>query len=99
MSWELRRDDPRHPGHREHRPRAKKDTRAWCKGKVGRPHQPVVQTYPHDSIPCREAPSWYARRYGNWWCRHQLVCEVCGKVLEFVLTSRECPDRPAARGA
>lgn len=45
---------------------AKKDTKSWCKGKVGREHSPKV---------------FAVERY-HYVNRLELCCEKCGKVLE-----------------
>ena len=101
-TWDRHHKDPDHHGHRGHRPKAKKDTRHWCKGKVGVPHQPEVnrQSYA-GSWPCREPSAWFKvqyhrRSYRPWWCYHQIACRVCGKILAHQLDWRECPDLPAS---
>jgi hypothetical protein len=81
----------------------RKNTRAWCKGKVGRPHT-VQIVYPPNAF--RRSCSWadYASwRTGEktmrWCCHHGEVCTVCGKVLRVShgwfggdLELLECPD-------
>ena len=99
--WERHHKDPDHRGHRPVQPRAKKDTRSWCKGKVGVPHQPVVNRQSFgQGRPCRQPPAWFSMQFrrGNhrqWWCYHQVVCRICGKILVHQLDWRFCPDLPA----
>lgn len=72
-------------------PRTKKDTRKWCKGKVGREHTPeviltpqIVAMYAHWG---KEIPNCKDER----WCNHQMICSTCNKVLKPF--GREfCPD-------
>ena len=74
---------------------ARKDTRRWCKGKVGRSHQIGVSDTP--TYHCYPAPSWATEkmreRRGDWWCSHLIVCTVCGKRMGY-LDGADCPDRP-----
>lgn len=60
----------------------KKDTKRWCKGKVGREHQPKCT--PH--LPGLGI-------FDGWF---DLACSVCGKVLDrhWPLGRRERADRP-----
>ena len=79
----------------ETRHRSRKDTRHWCRGKVGTAHVEAVE---HRSTygtvrPC----GWHVwgRRPGKEWrfaCYHAVVCSSCGKVLRPVPMD-ECPDR------
>ena len=57
----------------DHRPvAAKKDTRRWCKGVVGREHKPVCMPYGKGVI----------RSLSVTQCWRVLACSVCGKELE-----------------
>ena len=42
MSWERRRDDPKAQWNRSRTPKAKRNTKRWCRGKEGVEHVPVV---------------------------------------------------------
>lgn len=74
----------------------KKNTKRWCKGKVGREHVPEItkSNYGYGMI-CKY-PSWTIRGSGErvkvYICWHQKSCKVCGKVLEWTLYKDECPD-------
>ena len=52
---------------------AKKDTKKWCSGKVGREHTLEVNNY-------SKAKGWSSVIFGNWWV---LYCTTCGKELEY----------------
>lgn len=91
-------DDSKHPDSdlfQPRRPRAKKDTKRWCRGKVGVEHQKTVVMGQNYSYPCkdggwfdRETRTWHSS--GRWICWHVIACENCGK--QFV-GKVECPDR------
>jgi hypothetical protein len=82
----------------------RKDTRAWCRGKVGVEHVPVIAV--DHTIPAlkggprcewKASWDWKAQAYATWWyCPHHEVCGKCGKVLRERrdILSRECPDYP-----
>lgn len=89
----------------------KKNTREWCRGKVGRHHAVEVRVNPQivemnvrasKGVP---ACHWFpfgdenARpERGIWICHHQIHCVNCGKILSHALGD-DCPDRtvePAA---
>lgn len=84
---------------------AKKDTRAWCKGKVAREHEPViiVTKWPYQGTQCGMTWDLYPRMqeaYGRrksrytenkWRCFHIEACTVCGKYLKDPLPSELCP--------
>lgn len=60
MVWdEPDRRDPDSKLYAPKRPRPKKDRRRWCRGKVGKPHQPVIAYHP---------PLHYARGEVDWRC-------------------------------
>lgn len=50
---------------------AKKDTKKWCAGRVGREHTLEVSNY-------RDTKGWPSI-FGNWWV---LYCATCGKELD-----------------
>lgn len=85
------------------RPPAHKDTKQWCKGHVGRPHQLGIE------IPAnawRQDCRWVTNVGSRPWysCQHVEHCLVCGKVIRAAygwltrpdprktLLSEECPD-------
>jgi hypothetical protein len=77
----------------------KKDTKRWCKGKVGREHVPcITKASSGGSCRCNYAPWSIRHKSGEttplkkYICWHQKSCQVCGKVLEWFLTEEECPD-------
>lgn len=73
------RRDARHtksPDEVGKRPAAKKDTKKWCRGKVGVEHKPKCVDY-------RETKNNYAGMgpgFSKGW--KLLVCEACGKELD-----------------
>lgn len=97
-AWDYHRNDPRHPGNREHLQHKKKNTRDWCKGKVGRSHETEIVIPQNQYLKeCRDAPSWIAnsrRAPRPWFCVHHRVCKNCGKVLEWHYPWYLCPDLP-----
>jgi hypothetical protein len=54
---------------------SKKDTRKWCRGRIGVEHKP--QCVSHDE--------WENRQDGSDWSKdwRVLVCEECGKQLDY----------------
>ena len=87
-----------------HRPPGKKNTRKWCKGKVGREHTPEivvpVNAYTRSvrrNQACHEIGWWDQaekvwHRDGQWSCAQALVCSTCQKVIKPMVD--DCPDRP-----
>lgn len=66
--------------------RAKKDKKRWCKGHVGREHDPVIvkqEGYWHDK-PCSN-DGWFG-------CHHTEKCENCGRRLRYFLDPKDCPE-------
>jgi len=63
---------------------AKKDTKRWCKGKVGREHVTEIRM-----------EDWLGRDYrcgrhtwtGRWMCWESNVCTVCGKKMRLKVCS------------
>lgn len=77
----------------------KKNTRAWCNGKVGREHITVLVEDPWytskdfscstraEAFPWMNIPNTKMR----WFCIHEQRCAVCNKILRHNLRSEECP--------
>lgn len=105
---EPRRDEvlasaPEVPAHK-----SRKNTRDWCKGKVGRPHNARIRLQRHiqHRIDAGGDPArWASCRWGMWFfggdadkprvvyrCHHEVFCEVCGKILHPYLGWSKCPD-------
>lgn len=59
------------------RHRSRKDTKNWCKGKIGREHLPewIVKYWRHTFTRGRSI---------TWGKRRELTCMVCGKVIKIV---------------
>lgn len=70
--------------------RGKKNTRKWCRGKVGTPHRVEVvrHHYYSHTVPCHWWQGYVKR---SWVCYHAQRCTVCGKYLLENLRS-ECPE-------
>lgn len=108
-SEEVRRavnDDPEPPpaGKR------KKNTRDWCKGREGRPHEPVMKLRytalgKPDQCGWGAHFSWRIKGYEvYWYCGHEQVCARCGKTLgdhsgwrARKLRDNDCPVYPSTR--
>lgn len=71
--------------------RGRKNTKRWCKGKVGREHQPETvvnhQYTTSNWTECHES-RWMPN---HWSCRHAVQCTVCGKYVKTWLGREECP--------
>jgi len=89
--------------HRERdRAPGKKNTRRWCRGKVGREHVEgyALSSWANGRKICEARPEWsygipwYDRHRGEWWCYHNVICTECGKILRS-LPPEDCPERPA----
>lgn len=79
-------------------PRSKKNTKRWCRGKVGAEHQPAVRLQRSgwaQRNPCRWHV-WYRGGRDNprahYSCRHEIACADCGKITQHWLRRSECPD-------
>lgn len=84
------RKDPLSKENQPHRPRARKDTKRWCRGKEGREHQPEMvrhHQHGHHDRDCHES-SWWK---GGWWCYHASRCRICGKYVDSSLPKEQCP--------
>ena len=93
------------PEHVETAFNQKKNTKKWCKGKVGREHEPVIEVdqkrFYNQRDKDKASCGWMTQygwgqvgRYvrGRWWnCRHHKVCSKCGKVLQYRLDLDDCP--------
>lgn len=102
MNWDAKYD-PDAREHRERPQRRKKNTRRWCKGKVGREHVPQIEFDHRYRTKCGPPPAW-ARRIiwtHDWWCHHIEVCVNCRKHLRdgWQLKNEECPDYPVRDAA
>jgi hypothetical protein len=78
--------------------RRKKNTRRWCKGIVGREHKLTIRLRYGT---CRSY-TYRSRRdissEKRWTCYHEIVCEVCGKIVRSFLDKTECPTWLEAHG-
>jgi hypothetical protein len=89
MSWDSKPEDLRDrvkslPG--------KKNTKEWCRGKVGRHHEVEVRRVPHlgHDTDCHRWP--YGDEFSKiWLCYHEIHCVNCGKILKHTLGD-DCPD-------
>jgi hypothetical protein len=95
--------DPLSTKARGRKPRARKDTRRWCKGKVGVEHTLAIvpdSRYSWMKDGCRWVPYtvWGGPKTGRvknwrWSCQHHEVCSVCGKHFRSGWDfTEECPD-------
>lgn len=75
--------------------RAKKDTRKWCRGKVGLKHRPeVVINHTAISQQCQwvEYKVWQTGEVvRRWQCRHSIRCSGCSKYLHYFMRAEDCP--------
>jgi hypothetical protein len=72
----------------ERKPKSKKNTKRWCKGKVGREHVGEIVLNPiWGKSDCGEVRWWP----GRWSCYHMLACKNCGKRIQWGLRVAECP--------
>lgn len=99
MSWDKRKDELRDQVVRQ--TNVRKKTGHWCKGKVGREHEPelvVNHNWTHRSgCSWRELMYWRGGERHHWkWqysCWHSYRCKSCGKYTEWTLKNKEeCPD-------
>jgi len=80
--WQ-RNDIPEHEHEYEERSRKgkRKDTKTWCKGKVGREHDPMVVFRGDDKWRrCRWVTTWAGNH--EFWCFHESRCRTCNKILD-----------------
>lgn len=83
--------------------RGRKDTRKWCKGKVGVEHQPETVRSPFYNGPIFADKDCHWTSYKvykrgvpqdfppKWACYHRIQCSVCFKVLKDWLPTDLCP--------
>lgn len=80
------------------KPKGKKDTKQWCKGKVGVEHERVIvrSNWAH-GMRCHPSPPWRLKLRPDyrWTCYHMQICVKCGKVLSHDIGQTECPELPA----
>lgn len=94
MAWTERRDEAKANAPEAPRYRSRKDTKTWCRGKRGVPHQRELRisrwavAMRGDRGSACYPPPWDPSR---WLCYHEIWCPVCGKTLK-ILISTECPD-------
>jgi hypothetical protein len=73
----------------------KKNTKKWCKGKIGVKHELAIRVragevyslYPRNRMPC------FILNEGGWrpdWCDEEEYCVKCGKILEAFLPRSRC---------
>lgn len=83
--------------------RSRKDTRTWCKGKVGTPHELVIEVdlrqggWRGGGGSCFWSSSYWTADGGrghqwSWHCRHVERCTACQKIMRLFLAKEECPD-------
>lgn len=66
------------------RHRSRKNTKLWCRGKMGVEHAPVTVRVDHFAdLPCTK---------GFLGCHHNVICSVCSKVLTPFCDESLCPD-------
>jgi hypothetical protein len=79
----------------DRQPGKRKNTRRWCKGKVGVEHTLVVRMRRDRSKGCHWF-AWSVRgkaiQRGAWICVEQEVCISCGKILRHTL-GKNCTHR------
>lgn len=78
------------------KPKPKKNTRRWCRGKEGQEHTPGLRL-------SNVAQIWIDRgrpevvcdiSWGRDWCDHQRYCTQCGRIIDYFIPRDQCPDRP-----
>jgi len=76
---------------------SRKDTKKWCKGKVGREHdfQVGMPSNGWDQKGCRAVTYNFKNvpTKTRWICRHMIICQKCGK--QDWAAKFKCPDNPA----
>lgn len=77
----------------------KKNTKKWCKGKVGREHVLHITRSNYGSLTVCGYVGWGIRHKNGettplkkYICWHQRSCQNCGKVIESFLSEEECPE-------
>jgi hypothetical protein len=85
-------DDPAVPQHRKSKV---KDTVAWCRGKPGIPHRPVIESHAWGGVApeLRRPCHWmwnYAREDVVWSCQCHRLCQDCRKVIDHSVAEADC---------
>lgn len=95
-----RRDERTHAAPEASPHRARKDTKRWCRGKVGVEHTPNVvlaaagwQRFGGWEKRC----GWSSWKPAGWMCRHQEVCSECGRIMREAF-GKDCPNYPSSMG-
>lgn len=70
--------------------RKRKDTKRWCKGKVGREHVPVIELNRRFMIYRDKSDMTQCKGSGWLACIHHEVCSTCHKELKWAVDY--CPD-------
>jgi len=90
---------PAPPLERERPMPRKKNTKTYCKGVVGRAHQPEMVYYKpyQDWFSLGDCLDFVSRIERNSnrppaHCMHQEKCKNCGKVLSMFVEVQSCPD-------
>lgn len=98
MSWDLSKHDARDKALAPSRRKAvkPKNTRRWCRGKVGAEHTPAIVMGQSWGRECMLTGSFDTRTRiytpnSRWLCFHVQACTTCGKHLKDVVL---CPDAP-----
>jgi hypothetical protein len=82
------------------RPKARKDTRSWCRGKTGVEHTGtlVLQVAGPRPLECCWRHRFLGDREIRWECWHREACARCGRVLRepWQLEDSECPAWPGS---
>ncbi len=78
------------------KPKRKKDTKRWCRGKEGVEHIPEIKKRQgYGGFRSCKMLNVSSERYPSIWsCNHELVCANCGKIIEWTLGD-DCPDKPS----
>lgn len=79
----------------ERRSKSKKNTKRWCKGKVGREHVPEIRF--NEMWRSLDRKCGARVRFWGGGCYHEEACSGCGKILRWALPWGECPDNPRNR--
>lgn len=80
--------------------RSHKDRRRWCGGHKGREHTPIARVAGYWDSTIRRFPNAQCgdmlyRWSRKPWCKHELVCAACNKVLihSELWDTGHCPER------
>ena len=71
----------------------KKNTKKWCRGKVGAFHEFQIVKSRHMDYECQWKSLLWKENHVRYRCYHEKSCIKCGKVVEWFLNDpKECPD-------